>query len=90
MIDGKIDLELPVEYPWKPPRCDLCMVFGHISKSCNKSRKPKLAPKKQGEILVHSSLQGASEDNKSMRGNKVHTTKAAVDVEDKARDAEKT
>nr|GEU66740.1 zinc knuckle CX2CX4HX4C [Tanacetum cinerariifolium] len=25
-----------IEYEWKPPRCDLCMIFGHIQDHCPK------------------------------------------------------
>ncbi|KAI3901919.1 hypothetical protein MKW98_027216, partial [Papaver atlanticum] len=50
---------LPVEYPWKPPRCDMCKVFGQLSKSCNKSKKARWAPAMQEKSLqkIHSSLQ---------------------------------
>lgn len=44
MIDGKIALEMPVEYQWKPPKCESCKVFGHSSKNCTKKLKPKWNP----------------------------------------------
>lgn len=36
VLDGKISLEFPVEYQWKPAQCDVCMVFGHTTKDCSK------------------------------------------------------
>ncbi|GJU34638.1 uncharacterized protein Tco_1182992 [Tanacetum coccineum] len=29
-----------VEYEWKPPRCEVCKIFGDITKQCPKSIKP--------------------------------------------------
>lgn len=46
MIDGKIVLVMPVEYLWKPPKCELCKVFDHSSKNCTQKLKPKWNPKK--------------------------------------------
>ncbi|GJS43697.1 reverse transcriptase domain, reverse transcriptase zinc-binding domain protein [Tanacetum coccineum] len=31
---------IQVEYEWKPPRCEVCKIFGHITKQCPKSIKP--------------------------------------------------
>lgn len=45
-LDGKITLELPVEYQWKPAQCDVCMVFGHSQNNCSKNLKTKWTPKK--------------------------------------------
>lgn len=80
MIDGKIVLELPVEYQWKPPRCEVCMVFGHLAKNCNKIRKVGWKPKKQDKSFekVHTTLEG----------KQVLASKATVDVEVLSRDAE--
>lgn len=46
LIDGKIAFDLPVEYQWKPYKCDVCKVFGHSSKDCGKKKKNKRVPKK--------------------------------------------
>nr|GEW04315.1 hypothetical protein [Tanacetum cinerariifolium] len=35
-----------VEYEWKPPRCDTCMIFGHVQDQCPKRvKKMKSKPK---------------------------------------------
>lgn len=35
--DELIRTEIKVEYEWKPPRCSLCKVFGHVDASCLKN-----------------------------------------------------
>lgn len=39
---------MPVEYPWKPTKCDLCKVFGHSFKNCTKKLKLRWTSKKNG------------------------------------------
>ncbi|XP_026443835.1 uncharacterized protein LOC113343983 [Papaver somniferum] len=31
---GKVQIQIPVEYSWKPPRCKHCGVFGHNQEKC--------------------------------------------------------
>ncbi|XP_026377579.1 uncharacterized protein LOC113271871 [Papaver somniferum] len=33
-IDGKFSFDLPIEYQWKPQKCEKCKVFGQSVKNC--------------------------------------------------------
>lgn len=41
LIANKIALQLPGEYQWNPPKCVVCMVFGHTLKLCVKKIKTR-------------------------------------------------
>nr|GFA99410.1 hypothetical protein [Tanacetum cinerariifolium] len=34
--DGFINETIHVEYEWRPPRCDICKIFGHVHDHCPK------------------------------------------------------
>lgn len=34
VIDGNEALKVPVEYTWKPPKCQTCKIFGHSESKC--------------------------------------------------------
>lgn len=40
LIVGGMRITIPAEYPWKPPRCAHCGIFGHTFEKC--SVKPKV------------------------------------------------
>lgn len=44
MRDGSIT-HIGVEVPWNPPKCNVCKIFGHNSKSCPRSEKLTWIPK---------------------------------------------
>lgn len=46
LIDGKFSFDLPVEYQWKPLKCENCKVFGHTIKNCTRNLKIRWAAKK--------------------------------------------
>lgn len=50
IIGGK-RIEIPVEYPWNPPRCTFCSIFGHSLARCVK--KPRdVSPQPNPEVIV--------------------------------------
>lgn len=40
-----MQVKLPLEYEWKPPRCETCKSFGHIDSQ--RPAVPKWVPKKK-------------------------------------------
>nr|GEX92100.1 hypothetical protein [Tanacetum cinerariifolium] len=57
-----------VEYEWEPPRCGVCMVFGHDDMLCPKRNVKK--PKKQH--TNHDGFQHPSSSHGIFGGSKVH------------------
>ncbi|GKA08291.1 zinc knuckle CX2CX4HX4C containing protein [Tanacetum coccineum] len=39
--DGFTKETIRVEYEWKPPRCDICKIFGHVHDHCSKKVKKR-------------------------------------------------
>lgn len=46
--DGEVLHTVSVEYEWKPPRCDVCMIFGYDNMLCPKRVVEKPKPKNDG------------------------------------------
>lgn len=46
LIDGKYAMDLPVEYQWRPPKCEGCKVFRHTSENCSMKNKTLRTTKK--------------------------------------------
>ncbi|XP_026391466.1 uncharacterized protein LOC113287022 [Papaver somniferum] len=46
LIDHTIEMELPVKYQFKPPKCDGCKTFGHSPSNC-----PKRGHEKKGKAI---------------------------------------
>ncbi|RZC76286.1 hypothetical protein C5167_000417 [Papaver somniferum] len=78
MIDGKIAWEMPVEYQWKPPKCDVWKVFGHSSTNCSKKLKPRWSTKKNGKF-VEKSLSKDQGDKESKNEGSVDTQAKVAD-----------
>lgn len=53
LIDGKFYFDLPVEYQWRPPKCDTCMVYGHNTRNCSRKLKRKWISKKVRTVHPH-------------------------------------
>ncbi|GJU24351.1 hypothetical protein Tco_1162972 [Tanacetum coccineum] len=40
-----------IEYEWKPPRCGLCKIFGHVLNQCPKNIKVTPIVEKSNDVL---------------------------------------
>ncbi|PWA43702.1 ATPase, F1/V1/A1 complex, alpha/beta subunit, Zinc knuckle CX2CX4HX4C [Artemisia annua] len=69
-------IQLKVEYPWKPPVCCNCKVFGHGEDKCGKTvivdgEKNQNADKKKSETRVNdANMEGKNEDWKTVDNRK--------------------
>ncbi|GJZ37568.1 hypothetical protein Tco_0583759 [Tanacetum coccineum] len=60
--DGEVFHSVRVDYEWKPPRCGMCMIFGHDDKLClkwvvgipmNDGFRTDKGTKKEGQSVIH-------------------------------------
>ncbi|KAF6140716.1 hypothetical protein GIB67_035143 [Kingdonia uniflora] len=72
--------EISIEYPWKPPCCEECNVFGHYTNRCGKAKKTE---NKKAEIQAQvwkkkaeqSLKKGTTEMNGEMKTDEVEHSK---------------
>ncbi|XP_026432075.1 uncharacterized protein LOC113329414 [Papaver somniferum] len=84
LIDGKIAIELRIEYQWKPSKCDACKVFGQTTNSCTLKTRPSWNPKQklQANPAVEPLPQGSSGTEAEMVGKKQGPTVSNLAADD--------
>ncbi|KAF5201897.1 Endonuclease/exonuclease/phosphatase [Thalictrum thalictroides] len=69
------ELEVQLEYPWKPLICTRCQVFGHTDNNCRKKPVEGQQQKKMGEEAwkqIQSRSEGMHNSNNNNRGNRIN------------------
>ncbi|XP_022037240.1 uncharacterized protein LOC110939954 [Helianthus annuus] len=80
---GILKSNIRVEYEWKPPRCNTCKVFGHISEECPKISVEKVDTENKGKNKVDE--QGFKYGN-----NRKKASKQQYHVKEKPKDEEES